>query len=207
MRLFRPGLLVRLIYPRCLFRIPTAEKILFLSFDDGPESVSTENILSILRKHGIRALFFCTGKKAENHPDLMEKIRSCDHIVGNHGYQHLDGFKTPLREYCENIRQADALTSASIFRPPYGRLTPLQYLTLKDDRLIVFWDLMPYDFDTDFPARRSLDVLKRKIRSGSIIVLHDNQISSVHQYLDEFILYCLSLGYRFEIPGPANQYS
>jgi peptidoglycan/xylan/chitin deacetylase (PgdA/CDA1 family) len=207
MRLFRPGLLIRLIYPRGLFRIPTAEKVLYLSFDDGPDSGSTDNILSILENHGIRALFFCTGKKAETHPDLMGRIRSFDHVVGNHGYQHLDGFKTSLSDYSENIRQAEALTSASIFRPPYGRLTPSQYMAIKDDHLLVFWDLMPYDFDPDFPAKRSLDILKRKIRPGSVIVLHDDHRSSAHQYLDEFILYCLSLGYRFEIPEPLNQYS
>jgi len=207
MRLFRPGLLVRLIYPRGLFRIPAAEKILCLSFDDGPDGLSTENILRILGKHGIRALFFCTGKKAETHPDLMNRIRSSGHIVGNHGYEHLDGFKVSLPDYINNIKQAGALTSVRIFRPPYGRLTFSQYRFLKKDHLIVFWDLMSYDFDPDFPAHQSLDILKRKIRPGSVIVLHDDHRSSANQYLDEFIIYCLSQGYRFEIPGSLNQYS
>ena len=207
MRLFRPGLPVRLIYKRAIFRLPEEGKVLYLSFDDGPNSGSSENILSILEKHGIKAMFFCTGKLAENNPFLMNSIRVGGHVVGNHGYLHLDGFKTSLKDYTDNIRKAAKLTSPGIFRPPYGRITPFQYNAIKKDYQIVFWDLMPYDFDDSFPASRSLEILKQKIRPGSVIVLHDRPECSVHRYLDEFILYSLSKGYRFEIPGQLNKYS
>lgn len=202
MRLFRPGLPVRLIYRRALFRLPEEEgKVLYLSFDDGPNTGSTENILGVLEKHRIRAIFFCTGKSAETNPSLMSRIRAGNHVVGNHGFLHLDGFKTSAKEYTDNLRKAAELTSAWIFRPPYGRLTPSQYKSIRKDCQIVFWDLMPYDFDVSFPASGSLNILKQKIRPGSVIVFHDMPGSSVHTYLDEFILYSLSQGYRFEIPG------
>jgi peptidoglycan-N-acetylglucosamine deacetylase len=207
MRLFRPFALARLIYPQVLFRMPAGGKILCLTFDDGPCVGSTENILRILDSFDIKALFFCTGSAAENYPDLTGKIRSLGHVTGNHGYYHLNGLRTSLKEYRENVKAADGLTSARIFRPPYGKMTPRQYSALRNDYNIVLWDVMPYDFDPGFPASRSLETLKSHIRPGSVIVLHDSRDSSLHIYLEEFIRYSLSNGYRFGIPAHLNQYS
>jgi peptidoglycan/xylan/chitin deacetylase (PgdA/CDA1 family) len=207
MRLFRPGLLQRLIYPKGIFRIPERDKILYLTFDDGPQTGSTDNILDILDRQEVKAIFFCSGSAANSLPDLTEKIASHGHLVGNHGYNHLDGFKTSLKKYCENVKAAEECTSAKIFRPPYGRLTPCQYRVLREKYQLVFWDLMPYDFDRGFSSAMSLDVLKRKMRPGSIIVFHDNRGSTMHLYLEQFINYCFSMGYRFEIPVQLKRYS
>jgi peptidoglycan/xylan/chitin deacetylase (PgdA/CDA1 family) len=205
MRRFRPGLLVRALYPEGLFRKPAEERLLYLSFDDGPDKWSTQNILGILRRYGIKAMFFCTGVAAEENPDVIVNIRLEGHLVGNHGYYHLDGFRTSSERYINNAKEADNLTSSKIFRPPYGRLTPLQYRKLKDDYSLVFWDVMPYDFDSNFPASSSLGVLKHKVRNGSVIVLHDDPDSSVHTWLDEFINFALSTGYSFDLPLSPNR--
>jgi peptidoglycan/xylan/chitin deacetylase (PgdA/CDA1 family) len=200
MRLFRPGFLAACLYPEALFRIMAAEKLLYLTFDDGPDPLSTPQLLDILRKHAVPAVFFCTGVAAEKYPELISLIRKGGHLTGNHGYSHYDGWKTDNLTYINDVNRAAGLTSDKIFRPPFGRITFRQKRLLKSFN-IVFWDIMAYDFDSSFGNKRSLEILKRKIRPGSIIVLHDTASSCANKILNEFIEYALSEGYRFGIIG------
>jgi peptidoglycan-N-acetylglucosamine deacetylase len=204
MRLFRPGILSGWIYSDALFRIETNEKVLCLTFDDGPDSVSTPLILEILCRYNIKALFFCNGEKAERNPGIIEIIRSGGHIIGNHGYEHLDGWTTSLKCYVNNITKAAQFTSERLFRPPYGHLRIGQYRMLKNSYKIMFWDLMPFDFDNSFGRENSLRVLKNKIRPGSVLVFHDTQHSSAILILEDFIKYSLGAGYRFILPDELN---
>jgi peptidoglycan/xylan/chitin deacetylase (PgdA/CDA1 family) len=200
MRLLRPWFIASYFLPSACFRIKTTEKVLCLTFDDGPDSESTLSILNIIERFNIKAIFFCNGNSARKYPELMGRIKSGGHIIGNHGFNHLDGIKTSTEKYLINARAADELTSDKLFRPPYGRLRPVQYRKLTGTYRILMWDLMVYDFDKDFGKEKSLSVLKKKIREGSIIVLHDRADSTVREFLEEFILYCYSREYRFELP-------
>jgi len=200
MRLFRPGFFAACLYPEAIFRIKTTEKLLYLTFDDGPSPDSTPQILDILDLCNIKAVFFCDGRAAENYPDLIRQITSKGHIIGNHGYNHLNGWKTSTEKYIADIEKAAAFTSDRLLRPPYGRLRFGQYRKLKKNYKIVFWDLMPYDFDASFGNEKSLQVLKNKIRPGSVIVLHDNTKSAAITILKEFLDFVIDDGYRFEIP-------
>lgn len=199
MRLFRPGILAGWLYPDALFRIKTTEKILYLTFDDGPDRISTPGLLDILGSYNIKGLFFCSGMAAEKHPDLMKQIREGGHLTGNHGHNHPDGWKSGSIKYIDDVAGASRFTSDKIFRPPYGRLTLKQYKILKKSYTLVFWDVMAYDFDRAFGSR-SLKILKEKIRPGSIIVLHDTASSCANSILEEFILFAQKEGYRFELP-------
>lgn len=199
MRLFRPCFIAPLIYPEALFRVRTSQKILFLTFDDGPDPESTPVILNILDRMNVKTLFFCSGKAAERYPELAEQIRQRGHITGNHGYQHLNGWKTPASDYLSNAERASEFTSDSLFRPPYGKIRISQYRKLKKSFRIIFWDVMAYDFDKSFGAERSLRLLNRKIRPGSVIVLHDTPVSTCRFFLEEFIETALKRGYRFDI--------
>ena len=146
MRLFRPGFLAACLYTDALLRIKTAEKVLYLTFDDGPDPLSTPQLLSILKQNDVSALFFCTGIAAEKYPELINKIRQEGHMTGNHGYSHYNGWKTNSRKYVNDVIRASGLTSDKLFRPPFGRLTLRQKRLLKSFK-IVFWDIMAYDFD------------------------------------------------------------
>jgi peptidoglycan-N-acetylglucosamine deacetylase len=201
MRLFRPFIRSGLLFPSAIFRIKTQNKELCLSFDDGPDPVSTPGILDILKAHNIKALFFCSGQNAEKYPGLVNLILSAGHIPGNHGYRHLDGWKTPSKEYIENVSEGDRLTSSVLFRPPYGRIRLSQYRRLAKKYSIVFWDLMPYDFDNKMGKDRMLVILKEKIRPGSIIVLHDTSGSTALSFLNDFIDYAVNEGYKFVTPS------
>lgn len=200
MRLFRPFPLLRLVYPGAIFRITTKDKLLCLTFDDGPNPDSTPRILEILCTCNVNAIFFCSGRAAEEYPELVALIALKGHIIGNHGYSHLSGWKTTVRDYVKNAVRADIPTSSDLFRPPYGRIGPVLYRELIKKYKVVFWDLMPYDYDKRMIGKEVLKILKKKIRPGSVISLHDKPSSSVLSFLTDFIKYAEDEGYRFVIP-------
>ena len=200
MRIFRPCIIAGWIYPEALFRIRTDEKILCLTFDDGPDPDSTPVLLDILGRHNIKALFFCKGRNAEKHPSLMERIVREGHITGNHTWSHLNGWTSSVKSYLDDVDMASAITSVKWFRPPFGRLRYFQYRRLKKKYRILFWDIMPYDFDDSFTPEDSLKVLLKKIRPGSIIVLHDNGRASSVVFLESFLKEVTERGYRFVHP-------
>jgi peptidoglycan/xylan/chitin deacetylase (PgdA/CDA1 family) len=188
------------LYPGSVFRLKTEERLLWLTFDDGPDPGSTPALIELLERYGIRAAFFLDGRAAEKYPDLVRLMISKGHLTGNHGYLHLDGWKTSPGKYAEDIAKASGFTPGKLFRPPYGRLGIRQYLILKKSYTIVFWDLMPYDFDRKFGGKRTLEILKRMIRPGSVIALHDKPSSSANDILPGFIDFVIGEGYRFVLP-------
>jgi peptidoglycan/xylan/chitin deacetylase (PgdA/CDA1 family) len=199
MRLFRPGIMTGWLYPEAIFRIKTTEKILYLSFDDGPDPDSTTHLLNILKTHDIKALFFCNGRAAEKYPEIMIQILDGGHLIGNHGYSHFDGWRTDCVKYIDDVKRASYFTSDKVFRPPYGRLIKKQFKIINESYKIVFWDLMAYDFDITFGNEKSLGILKDKMRPGSIIILHDKASSCANTIIEEFIIFSVSEGYRFEL--------
>jgi len=198
MRFFRPFFPASWLFPEALFRIKSPEKTAYLTFDDGPDPESTPELLDILDSANVKAVFFCNGEAAEKYSELANQIKQRGHIIGNHGYCHLNGWKISAKEYCDNAEKASHFTSRSLFRPPYGRLRISQYNHLKKTFKIVFWDIMSYDFDSSFVADRSLDVLKKKLRPGSIIVLHDTPISTCRYFLKNFLEDAMAKGYTFK---------
>ena len=197
MRLYRPFFPERRLFPEAVFRIKSSEKTAILTFDDGPHPDSTPELLDILDTMNVSAIFFCSGNAAEKYSELVGEIKRRGHIVGNHGYDHLSGWKSSLKHYCDNAERASGFTSASMFRPPYGRLGIRQYNRLKKSYRIFFWDIMSFDFDIRFGAEKSLDLLKRKLRPGSVIVLHDTPASTCRIFLKEFIETSERQGYKF----------
>jgi peptidoglycan/xylan/chitin deacetylase (PgdA/CDA1 family) len=201
MRLFRPLFLSQILYPRAIFRTRGDERILTLTFDDGPDPSTTTSILEKTGKYGVKAIFFCTGKSAKENPELIEKIKAGGHLIGNHSFSHPDGFKTCSKEYADDVERGAEFTSSVIFRPPYGRMTSAQYRILKRKYKIVMWDLMAWDFDPSFGKERMLKKMAEKVRPGSVIVFHDTAESSAVIVIEDFIKDSLKQGYRFEIPA------
>ncbi len=188
------------IYPDAIFRIKSPGRRICLTFDDGPDPGSTPGILDILHHHNITAAFFCTGSKVAQFPGLLARIAAEGHTVGNHGFSHLNGLTTPVRTYCADVLRGRDITCSNLFRPPYGRLRVRQYLILARSMRIVFWDVMPYDFDVNLGSENSYNILCHRIRPGSIIVLHDTANSHASGYLDRFIRSAADRGYSFGLP-------
>ncbi|MCU0377310.1 MAG: polysaccharide deacetylase family protein [Bacteroidales bacterium] len=187
----------RFIFPDALFRMAVSEKRLFLTFDDGPDPESTPVILDILKARNVKATFFCTGHKVLKHPGIFARIAAEGHSIGNHGYSHLNGLTTSVRTYCSDIMKGREITCSTMFRPPYGRIRRRQYKILERTMRIVFWDVMPYDFDKKLDPETSLSILRRRLHPGSIIVLHDSAGSHATLFLDRFLSISIAEGYHF----------
>lgn len=188
------------IYPDAIYSVRNRGKTVSLTFDDGPDPDSTPRILDTLAARGVKASFFCTGSRVQAYPGLFARIVTEGHTVGNHGFSHLNGLTTAIRPYCADIFRGRDITCSNLFRPPYGRLRVRQYRILEKSMQIVFWNLMPYDFDASLSAERSYRILVSRVKPGSLIVLHDKPESSLHSYLDSFLTNAVERGYQFVSP-------
>lgn len=174
MYLVKTPAFVQRLLPDYTWRIPTGERVLHLTFDDGPIPVVTPWVLDTLRQYDAKATFFCVGENVQRHSDIFQQISAEGHSVGNHTQQHLNGWKTDTDAYLDNVRQCAELVPGNLFRPPYGRLRTAQATALKKNYQIVLWDVLSGDFDRDISPQKCLDNITRHARSGSIIVLHDS---------------------------------
>lgn len=167
-----------IFYPSLHWKIPVKEKQAFITFDDGPTPGITEKTLNILNEYDAKATFFLIGDKVRKYPDLKDKILEQGHAIGNHTFHHLNGWKTNNTEYFEDIRQADALFSTKLFRPPYGKITRSQIKHLRDHYHIIMWSLLSADFDTSITPEQCFENISGKTEPGSIVVFHDSEKAS-----------------------------
>src|SRR6201992_1007651 len=114
--------LLKLLYPKLLWDARADNRSIFLTFDDGPIPIVTPFVLKILKEYDAKATFFCIGDNVRKHPDVFEQVKNDGHTIGNHTFNHLNGWKTDDKTYLENFLQADELIGSNLFRPPYGRI-------------------------------------------------------------------------------------
>ncbi|MEL6388665.1 MAG: polysaccharide deacetylase family protein [Bacteroidota bacterium] len=151
-----------------------------ITIDDGPNPSSTPLLLRSLDDTGLKATFFCLGTQAAKYSGLLDEIRAAGHVIGSHGYDHLDGWKTDTSTYIENAQRAADLIGTNLYRPPYGRITPGQLNRIKSLYTIVMWTVMPGDFE---PKLSTTEVNKRisdHLQDQDIMVLHDQMASKRH---------------------------
>lgn len=173
------------IFPDLLCKVPGEGKVLYLTFDDGPTAGVTEEVLNVLAHYGAKATFFCLGRQVVQHPGLYVRILAEGHRVGNHSFNHPDGWRTGTENYLQDVALAEQSITTDIFRPPYGRLKPAQYAALKSHFRVVLWDVMPGDFDPSKTPDDCYQILTNHVSYGSIIVLHDSQ--KAHPRLKEIL--------------------
>lgn len=191
------------IYPSCLWNYPSSEgKKIFLSFDDGPHDVATPFVLDQLKKFNAKASFFCIGKNVIGETGIYKRILQEGHRVGNHTYNHLNGWKTDSRVYLENIEKAREQIDSDLFRPPYGRISAFQIRNLKEKLhyKIVMWDVLAGDFDPAVTAGESARRVILKSKPGSIVVFHDSAKAwpVLQKALPLVLEHFSSAGYTFE---------
>lgn len=195
-----PEILRRLFY-KSLWRLPKGEKQIALTFDDGPVPEQTEWVLATLDKYGVKATFFCVGDNIRKHPALFAQIVERGHAVGNHTFNHLQLFKTGWSRYRANIDLSSAIDgNAQLFRPPHGQMTPCRAWQLrKRFRRMVFWDVMPKDYDRRLTPQQVFDNVKRYTRDGSIIVFHDSIKAGdrMRFALEQTIVHFKNAGWKF----------
>lgn len=176
--------LVRKIFYGFTWRIPSAKKTVYLTFDDGPTAEITEWTLAILNEYNAKATFFCIGENITQNPELYKQVQLEGHTIGNHTYNHLNGWHSNTEDYLKNVILCDEVIqdfSASanleqkLFRPPYGKVNPKQFKWLKEKGYkIIMWDILSADFDTTISPEKCAENVLKNIQPGSIIIFHDS---------------------------------
>ncbi|RLD59872.1 MAG: polysaccharide deacetylase family protein [Bacteroidetes bacterium] len=165
----------QLFFKNYIWQIPGHKKSIYLTFDDGPHKETTPLVLNILEKYNAKATFFVLGKNAIKHPELIEGIRSRGHGIGNHGYSHKNGWGQGEEEFIQDVEKCNKILNTALFRPPFGKLTKKQTAKLKEKYKLVFWTVMPGDFDTAITKQRCLARSIKNTHKGTIIVFHENE--------------------------------
>lgn len=205
MYLIRTPDVIKNLFPNFNWHVPTNDKVLYLTFDDGPIPEVTPAVLNILKQYQAKATFFCVGNNVEKYPEVLAQVRAQGHTVGSHTCQHLSGWNTENIEYYHDVRNAANLVNSTLFRPPYGRLKPKQAQFLTRHYQVVMWDVLSGDFDTTISKETCLKNVISAAERGSIIVFHDSikaadrMLYALPRVLEHFS----RKGYRFEALQPA----
>lgn len=199
-----PGWLKK-IYDKYIWSMHESDKILYLTFDDGPHPEATPFVLKELKKYNALATFFCIGKNVVQYPGIYDQIIEYGHSVGNHTYNHLNGWKTNNDDYLKDIALASKEIDSYLFRPPYGRITSFQAKNLKPvmkgkEPKIIMWDVLSGDFDTACSPQQCLANVLFAALPGSIIVFHDSEkaLTRLQYSLPRVLHYFSEKGYSFK---------
>ena len=154
-------------------------KQLALTYDDGPNDPHTLRLLEVLARHNVQATFFVIGHYVQQRPDIVRELVQAGHVVGNHTFAHpLLTFLSAaeVREELMNCRKAiqDAIGEHSnLFRPPFGGRRPAVLRVVRELGLEpIMWNVTGYDWDAP-PAADIERKVKRQMRGGDVILLHD----------------------------------
>ena len=174
-------------------------KVVALTFDDGPNPTTTNQALDTLSKYGIKATFFVLGKNVSGNEEILKRMKSDGHIIGNHSWSHPVLSKLSLDEAKKQITDTeDALTkvlgsSSKLMRPPYGAITDDIRNSL--DLSFIMWDVDSLDWKSKNEAS-ILTEIQREVKNGSIILMHDIHAETVNA-LPKVIDYLKGQGYDF----------
>jgi peptidoglycan-N-acetylglucosamine deacetylase len=192
------------LYANCLWDMPYKTKTLYLTFDDGPHPTITPFLLDLLDKYKAKATFFCIGDNVEKFPAVYQQVIQRGHAVGNHTQYHLNGWKTDLPTYLNDVATAQKKIDSKLFRPPYGRISREQIKQLvQNDKpyKIIMWNILAGDWVQELKPEDCYKKVAKKITDGDIIVFHDsekawNRMSyAVPKLLEEFSI----KGFSFKV--------
>ncbi|WP_413513347.1 polysaccharide deacetylase family protein [Myroides odoratus] len=200
--------LLPLLFPQYTWHKNHKDKVVYLTFDDGPIPEVTAWVLHLLQQQQIKATFFCIGDNIRKHPQLFQRILAEQHQIGNHTYNHLNGWKSTLEEYVLNVDlcQQEVLKHTKqptlLFRPPYGKIKKQQgdYL-VKEGFEIIMWSIITKDYEATLSPQNCLKRTIKQIKPGSILVFHDSVKAekNLKYTLPLLIEYLKKEGYTFSV--------
>lgn len=166
--------IVKLFIRNVVWREKRKDKVIFLTFDDGPIPEVTPNVLNLLDDFGVKATFFCVGENVKKHPEVYQEVLTRGHAVGNHSFNHIKGFEYTTEDYIRNVKEAAKYIDSKLFRPPHGQIKRAQIKRLSADYKIIMWDFITFDYDKDVSVDKIMKIVKKRSRNGSIVVFHDS---------------------------------
>ena len=200
--------IIKRIFAKYTWSFASDEPEVYLTFDDGPTPEVTEFVLATLKKYNAKATFFCIGKNIANNPEIFKKIVENGHSVGNHTYNHDNGFKTAVNDYIKSVVKTEKLihsfmetSTIKLFRPPYGKIRNDQAKELIGKGYkVIMWDVLSADFEKEISPERCLKNVLNNVRNGSIIVFHDSLKSSkiIYNTLPKVLAELAKRGIKFK---------
>lgn len=198
-------------YYKLLYRIrrrPVGNAI-YLTFDDGPSGLYTESLLDLLKKHGVKASFFCVADFAAQNPQIIARMKSEGHLVGLHSRSHGDALFMSATKSLSDLESSLAIMSSlgadiRFYRPPWGRINlPTMFFLKKRGLKTAMWNVMAEDWRADSSADMINQKLLKRTRPHDIICLHDGRgeneaPSRTVAALEMAIPALLAGGYSFE---------
>lgn len=178
------------------------KKYIALTFDDGPEEGSTEQILDTLQQYEADATFFMLGEKAQENPGLAKRVADEGHEVANHSITHPDlanldqnQVRNEMQDSQNQIEEATG-TKPNLFRPPYGsRSDSVDTVANETDQQLVFWDIDTMDWKNQDPQEMG-KIIEEQVHPGSVILMHDIHQTSADA-VPEILATLKSQGYEF----------
>ena len=204
---------IQWLIPSCTWRKVGQEKVIYLTFDDGPHPEITAWVIDELKKHQIKATFFCVGDNLKKHPETAKQLLTEGHQIGNHTMHHIKGWKHKNVDYIKDIEDCDTeirkiheqmndeKAQPRLFRPPYGQIKPSQIKLLREKGYeIIQWSDLSCDYDKHLNCEKSLSALVKNAKPGSIVVFHDSEKAEnqLKQILPSYLEAMLAEGFTFE---------
>ena len=199
MKIFKVPRFFRLFFPNKTWDFSASEKVIFLTFDDGPDPQITPWLLDFLANNNIVATFFCVGDNVKKFPEIYARILAEGHAVGNHSMHHQKGINVSLKEYIKSVELASHYIDSILFRPPYGRMSIRQTYALRKKYVIIMWSWLSLDYEPSISVRKIIANAKRRIQAGDILVFHDNSKTTdrLKEILPELIEIVRAKGFGF----------
>ena len=193
---------IRKLFTGSIWEMPAIKNAIYLTFDDGPHPQITSFVLDELAKYNAKATFFCIGKNVVENPAVFKRILDDGHAIGNHTYNHLDGWKTGNAKYLQNILKARNHIDSDLFRPPYGRITRSQRKDLTGQHQatkFIMWSVLSGDFDEKITPEQCCENVVKNAKSGSVVVFHDSEKAEerLRHVLPVVLKYFSEKGYMF----------
>lgn len=172
---------IKKLFGGFIWSVPQKEKTVYLTFDDGPIPQITPWVLDVLKRHDIKATFFCIGDNIEKNPEIFKQVVSAGHAIGNHTFNHLNGWIEDDDIYVKNAElcQKSILKykpeGTRLFRPPYGKMSSRQVSAMRHRGFkLIMWDVLSADFDQGTTPEKCLKNVIKNVENGSIIIFHDS---------------------------------
>jgi peptidoglycan/xylan/chitin deacetylase (PgdA/CDA1 family) len=204
---------IQWLIPSCTWRKEGQGKVIYLTFDDGPNPEITAWVMDELKKHQIKATFFCVGDNLRKFPEVAKRLLTEGHHIGNHTMHHIKGWKYNNDDYLEDVENCEKeirkiqeqfenkTAQSRLFRPPYGQIKPSHIKLLRERGYeIIQWSDLSCDYDKHLNCEKSLSALVKNAKSGSIVVFHDSEKAEhqLKQILPSYLEAMLAEGFTFE---------
>jgi peptidoglycan/xylan/chitin deacetylase (PgdA/CDA1 family) len=204
---------IQWLIPSCTWRKEGQGKVIYLTFDDGPHPEITAWVMDELKKHQIKATFFCVGENLKKHTETAKQLLTEGHQIGNHTMHHIKGWKHKNDDYLRDMESCETeireiheqldieKAQPRLFRPPYGQIKPSQIKLLRNKGYeIIQWSDLSCDYDKHLDCEKSLSALVKNAKPGSIVVFHDSEKAEhqLKQILPSYLEAMLAEGFTFE---------